>query len=295
MLLLLTLVACLRAACATRSLRTPSWGNWGRSLNAAAPTGSAAPTGFALSPGPFLAGRSVQVTLSGGGPRAREDKVAVLAAAYECGAAAALTGVSLTHLISANTTNDTATVAALLPGAAGAYKLCFREYGVNTTFVAVGSATFDVLAVSPQKFTTSADPKTGTTTTLTLGGASDTASGLITGSTGDQVKIIAADAADCTAAAAGGAAASARAAPSGNGEADGTDKTEVRAEFTFTTAGSYKVCYKAAAAGAQWAAVGSLAFDVRAIAPSRWSSSDSAKSRTAAPIALTFSGGSGLQ
>ena len=57
------------------------------------------------------------------------------------------------------------------------------------------------------EFETSADPRTGSHNDdiiITLGGASDAASGLVTGSAGDDIKIISADAPNCTAGAATG-------------------------------------------------------------------------------------------
>ena len=89
---------------------------------------------------------------------------------------------------------------------AGSYIICYKV-AANSQWKKVGDGGFTVHAVSPQVYAVSAAPRTGTAgggVTLTLGGSGDSASGLVTGQAGDEVKIVASAAADCSAAPAGG-------------------------------------------------------------------------------------------
>ena len=98
-------------------------------------------------------------------------------------------------------------------------------------------------ALKPAFYSTSPDPLTGSsnTVTLTLGGPSDTASGLASGGSGDKVKIVAASD-DCSGSAGVGLPATMDVAPIAPvGDADAANLTEVESTIVFTTAGIYKV------------------------------------------------------
>ena len=104
-------------------------------------------------------------------------------------------------------------------------------------------ATSPSAAVTPGIYSTSPGPLTGSsnTVTLTLGGPSDTASGLASGVSGDKVKIVAASD-DCSGSAGGGSPATMDVTPIASvGDADAADLTEVESTIVFTTAGTYKV------------------------------------------------------
>ena len=163
---------------------------------------------------------------------------------------------------------------------AGQYYVCYRPY--LGEYTQLSSAMITVIGVAPSNYSDSGALFTAVSTPFAMFGGSGQSQ--VPGD--DSAKIVAASE-PCSDTAAGGSVAVTNLGPANT---DGT--TSATANFTFTVAGVYKVCYQVRRQGA-FAQVGLQNFTVLGVMPTAYT--DDGALFTDSTETLSFTGGTGLK
>jgi len=251
-------------------------------------------TANAKTAGSVTTGSAITVSFAGGAGlnlAANGDAMKIVNVNDTCDSTAAGGTSVVTDLSNADSNSENAIDATSAVGdvtftTAGVYKVCYKLAAESTFSTVAGSiTTISVGAVMPTDF--SAQTVTaGTAALVTL----SSGSGLHLGEYADSFKVVGGTR-PCTDDAAGGTS-----VVTDLGGGDNNDATEATASLTFTTSGTYKLCYKLDAANA-FVEVGSgtTRMTVVGVGPTEFTIEGGGVSMlTGIPRVITMTGGKGL-
>ena len=224
--------------------------------------------------------QSVTVTFSGGSQLQLgdgKDAAKVVASSGACSQAAAGGTSVVTDLGPNDATSAVTAMAQFVFTAVGGYKVCYKPDGASS-YAQVGGSELTVTGASA--WSTNQALTTGTALTITF-----TGTGLKLGEGQDAAKAVHGDA-SCT----GSDAAGGTVVVTNLGPDDSAGATSATAEFTFSIAGTYKLCYKPNSA----TNFGAFPITLTVLGTAPASLSIAGPTNTGSALTMTLSGGSGL-